>query len=76
MFLFRALNDFDMIIDPLKNGLASKKMIYDATKIYLYNIEREKIQKMSQKERDQYIKNYMLEYIKSHKHKLSKTFQK
>lgn len=76
MFLFRALNDFDMIIDPLKNGLASKKMIYDATKRYLYNIEREKIQKMSQKERDQYIKNYMLEYIKSHKHKLSKTFQK
>ena len=76
MFLFRALNDFDMIIDPIKNGLASKKMIYDATKRYLYNVEREKLMKMSQKEKDEYIKSYMYEYLKKHKHKLSKIFKK
>ena len=76
MFLFRALNDFDIIIDPIKNGLASKKMIYDATKRYLYNVEREKVEKMSKQERYEYIKSYMREYLINHKHKLSKIFEK
>lgn len=36
MFLFRAMNDFDSIIDPIKNGLASKELIYNATKRYQF----------------------------------------
>lgn len=76
MLLLRALNDFDIIIDPIKNGLASKKMIYDATKRYLYNVEREKVEKMSKQERYEYIKSYMREYLINHKHKLSKIFEK
>ena len=40
-------------------------MIYDATKKHLYNIEREKIQKMSQKERPIHKKTYVRIYKKS-----------
>ena len=76
MFLFRALNDFDMTINPIKNGLVSKKMIYDATKRYLYNTKREIIEKMSEKEKDEYIKEYMHKYLIEHKHKLSKIFKR
>ena len=76
MFLFRALNDFDMMINPVKNGLVSKKMIYDATKRYLYNTEREIIEKMSEKDKDEYVKEYMSKYLIEHKHKLSKIFKR
>lgn len=76
MFLFRAMNDFDIMINPIKNGMASKKMIYDATKRYLYNTQRKNMEQMSQKERDEYIKSYMYKYIIEHKHKLSQIFRK
>ena len=34
-FMYRVLNDFDIECDPLLNGLASKKLIYDLTYSYL-----------------------------------------
>jgi len=42
MFLFRVMNEFDMTIDPIKNGLASKELIYNATKnIYIMLIGKQ-----------------------------------
>lgn len=76
MFLFRAMNNFDMTIDPIKNGLASKELIYNATKRYLYNTDRETMEKISKKDRDEYIKNYMNKYLLDHKYKLIKIFRK
>ncbi len=76
MVLFRVMNEFDMIIDPFKNGLVSKKAIYNATKKYLYNTDREIIEKLSIKEEDEYIKNYMSKYLLDHKYKLGKIFKK
>ncbi|MBQ3475519.1 MAG: hypothetical protein IJH20_05060 [Bacilli bacterium] len=76
MLLFRAMNDLDMTIDPIKNGLASKELIYNATKRYLYNTDRETMEKLSIKDRDEYIKSYMNKYLLDHKYKLSKIFRK
>ena len=76
MILFRAMNELDITIDPSKNGLASKKLIYDATKRYLYNTNRNTIEKLSTKEKDEYIKENMKKYILDHKYKIGKLFQK
>ena len=76
MFLFRVMNDFDILINPLENGIVSKKMIYDITRRHLYNIDREKIENMSKLDRDSYVKKYMYEYLINHKHKLDKIFRK
>lgn len=76
MLLFRAINDLDITIDPIKNGLASKELIYKATKRYLYNTNRETMEKLSLKDKDEYIKEYMNKYLLDHKYKLSKIFRK
>lgn len=76
MILFRVLNDYDMIVDPIKNGLASKKLIYDVTKKYLYNIDKKTIENLSEKDKDEYIKNYIEKYLFDHKYKISKIFNK
>jgi len=76
MILFRVMNSYDITINPLKNGIASKKLIYDITKEHLYNTKRELMVKLSQKELDQYIKNYMNKYLLEHKYKLDKIFKK
>jgi len=76
VYLYRVLNDFDMTIDPIKNGIASKQMIYDATRRYLYNTERDKMNSMSNKDRDLYIKEYMNKYLINHRRKLNKIFNK
>lgn len=76
MILMRALNEYDRIMNPLRNGLASKKLIYNATKRYLYNTDRELVEKLSKKELDEYIKNYMYKYLISHKYQLEKIFKR
>ena len=63
MLLFRAMNEYDVIIDPLKNGFTSKKIIYDNTKRYLYNTNRKLIEKLSIKEKDEYVKSYINTYL-------------
>lgn len=37
MLLLRALNEYDIITNPLINGISSKKMIYDIVKKHLEN---------------------------------------
>lgn len=76
MLLLRALNEFDIVSNPNSNGLASKKMIYDLTKAYYENIKDSEYLRLNQKEKDVFIKEHMLDYLISHKHKLEKYYRK
>ena len=76
MILFRVMNKYDSIINPKKNGFISKKLIYDATSRFLYYTEKEKMDSLTPKEKDEYIKEYMCTYLKDHKYKLDKIFKK
>lgn len=77
MVLCRALNDYDIISEPLKNGIASKQIIYDLVKRYYENDRKNKeYHTLSAEEKDCFIKAHMEEYLKSHNHKLAKLFVK
>lgn len=77
MFLCRALNDYDIISEPLKNGIASKQMIYDLVKRYYENDRKNKeYHTLSTEEKEYFIKAHIEEYLKSHNHKLAKLFEK
>ena len=57
--LFRALNELDIMCDPLFNGVASKKLIYDLTYSYLQSNDRNYFNSLSDKENDIFeIMNY------------------
>ena len=49
MYLFRALNSYDQLVDPVKNGIASKILIYNATKRFLLSTQGEKISSLSKR---------------------------
>ena len=74
--LFRVLNDYDIACDPLKNGLASKKLIYDATLSYLEENEKDKIRLLDKNEIDKYCKDNMMKYINTHQYKLKRIIDK
>lgn len=74
MLLFRALNDFDIIANPLKNGIASKQMIYDLVKRHYENDSRSEYCRLNDVERDLFIKEHFDEYLKTHYHKLDRIF--
>lgn len=76
MFLFRVTNEFDSIINPKKNGFISKKLLYDATYRHLLYTQKEKIEQLSSKEKDEYIKEYMHIYLAEHIYKIDKIFRK
>ena len=75
-FMYRVLNDFDIECDPLLNGLASKKLIYDLTYSYLKTNESNFFNSLSLEEKDKYCKENMINYIKNHKHKIKKIIDK
>ena len=74
MILLRVLNEYDDLCDPYNNGIASKKLIYDATKCYLESNDSLYFNKLSIKEKDKYIREKMHDYIVNHKNNLSKLF--
>lgn len=76
LFTFRALNSFDLLSDPEKNGLASKQLYYDLTEKYLETRESKFLETLKEKERKQYIKDNIPNYIKSHSVNLEKKFIK
>ena len=76
MLLFRALNSYDLKINPVENGIVSKRMLYDLVSNYLNSTQREFMSSLSSKEKDNAIKEYIDKYINSHKQKLSKIFNK
>jgi len=76
MLLLRALNDYDIISSPLTNGISSKQMIYDLVKRH-YENDRNNNKgyfNLNAKEKDEFIKGHIEEYLKSHNHKLEKIF--
>lgn len=75
MMLLRALNSFDIAADPIENGIASKRVMYELTKNYYSSNSRE-YNSLSDEEKDIFIKEHMLEYVSSHKDKLEKMFSK
>ena len=74
--LYRALNDYDIACNPLMNGLASKKLIYDLTLSYLEANEKEIMQGLNDFEKDLYCRENMMKYINTHQHKLKKMIDK
>lgn len=77
MLLCRALNDYDIASEPLKNGIASKQMIYDLVKRYYESDKRNKeYHALSAEAQEEFIKAHMTDYLKSHNHKLEKLFIK
>ena len=76
MYLFRVMNSYDQIMDPVNNGIASKRIIYDATEKYLYSTKKDIMDKLSLKDKKFYIKEYMNTYLFEHKHRLNKIFLK
>ena len=74
MLLVRALNDYDIVVDPLKNGLASKQMIYDLVKRHYENASDSEYGKLNDDEKDLFIKDHFEEYLISHRHKLERVF--
>ncbi len=76
MLLARVLNDFDIISDPLKNGLASKEMLYNLTKDYYERKEDKEYLSLNSKEKDIFIKEHIKDYLVLYKHKLEKLYLK
>ena len=56
ILMYRALNEFDIACNPLMNGLASKKLIYDLTLSYLESNERKFFSGLTEIEKDEYCK--------------------
>ena len=76
MLLYRALNELDIAANPLENGLASKKLVYDLTLSYLQSTEGKFLNSLSAKEKDEYVKQNMLSYLRNHEYKLAKMFNR
>lgn len=73
MYLFRVLNEFDLESDILKNGLASKKLIYNLTESYYKDNKKYKM--LSNKEKELFIKENMINYLRNNQNKLKKYYQ-
>ena len=67
MLLYRVLNKYDMLYNPLENGLASKKLLYNMTYDYLNSTQKEYLSKLSKNKRELYVKNNIEFYINEFK---------
>lgn len=74
--LYRALNDIDILSNPLKNGIPSKTMIYNLTKKYIESTNDLFYNNLTVKEKDLYIKDNMNIYLINHEKSLEKKFLK
>ena len=72
--VLRALNEYDILCNPLINGIVSKKRLYFYTKRYLESKEAKYLASLSPKEQEEYIKSYIPKYLKTHKGILAKRF--
>lgn len=76
MILVRALNNLDIIGDPLENGIASKQMIYKIVKKYYDNSNNKEYNDLDNTEKDIFIKEHMEEYLRDHNNKIKNKFYK
>ena len=74
--VFRALNDIDVLCDPIKNGIASKMLLYDLTKTHLEATESKFLSGLSKKEKEEYIRSNIKRYVVLHQGRLDKKFLK
>ena len=72
MHLVRALNDLDIVSNPLENGIASKQLMYDVTRNFYENDKEFK--SLSDEEKELFVKEHMTDYLISHNDKLNKKF--
>ena len=73
--VLRSLNEYDILCDPINNGIASKKMLFDLTRRHLEAKEGRYLESLSSQEREEYIKSYIPKYLKTHRSKLRKRFE-
>jgi len=74
--VLRVLNEYDRQINPVDNGLISKKIIYELTRDYLSSNNKEYFNSLNERDRDLYIKENMMIYLKTHQDKLAKKIVK
>ena len=76
MILVRALNNLDILGDPLENGIASKQMIYRIVKSYYDNSNDKEYLRLNSTEKDLFIKEHMEEYLRNHNNKIKNKYYK
>ena len=76
MVLVRALNDFDIMQDPLCNGIASKKLVYNLTKDFYEKTNDSHYLELSPLEKDLFIKEHILDYLENNKDNLENIYNK
>ena len=78
MLLLRVLNNYDIIANPLENGVASKQMLYDIVKNYCEtdkNISKI-FSSLNDYEKDKYVIGHIEQYLKKYNNKLENKFIK
>ena len=70
MYLFRALNNLDILGDPTKNGIASKQTIFKIVQNYYDNSNNKKYHSLNGLEKELFITEHIEEYLKTHGDKL------
>ena len=78
MLLLRALNNYDIAVNPLENGIASKLMLFDIVKDYC---EKDKnvnkfFSLLDEEEKEKYIVEHIEQYLKVCNKKLENKFIK
>ena len=76
MYLFRALNNFDIMVDPTINGIASKKMIFKIVQNYYENSNDKEYRSLDGLGKEQFIKEHVEEYLKTHQDRLRDKFDR
>lgn len=74
LLVLRALNQFDLLSNPERNGIASKQLYYSLTEKYLESLEGKYLASLKDSERKKYIKDNIPAYIKNHNTNLCKRF--
>ena len=76
MYLVRALNNLDILGDPLENGIASKQMIYRIVKNYYEKSNNLEYLSLNDEEKDLFIKEHMEEYLRDHNKRIKNKYFK
>ena len=76
MYLVRALNNLDILGNPLENGIASKQIIYKVVKNYYDKSNNKEYLNLNDEEKDLFIKEHMEEYLKEHNSKVKNKYYK
>lgn len=76
MLLFRALNKYDIVSNPINNGLASKKMIQDMVKLHYESINDTTYLNLCDEDKDRFINDHMIDYLIEYRYKLEKLYKK